>query len=91
MGQRWYSKACGSDREAVGLINPARSGPKRTEVYCYLGGGSLTEVSMSHANLATWLRAWFARQRIGRWRWLCVAVSLITAAVPEPTTFLEKC
>ena len=46
---RWYSKACNSDREAVGLIDPDRSRPKRTKVYCYLGGGGLTEASTNLA------------------------------------------
>ena len=67
LGERWYSKACGSDREAVGLINPARSGPKRTEVYCYLGGGGLTEAS---TNLAQGVVC--KTKRVGRRRWLCV-------------------
>ena len=49
LGLRWYSKACRSDREAVGLIDPGRSGPKRTKVYCYLGGGGLTEASTNLA------------------------------------------
>ena len=49
LGLRWYSKACRSDREAVGLIDPDRSGPKRTRVYCYLGHGSLTEASTNLA------------------------------------------
>jgi hypothetical protein len=88
LGERWYSKACNSDREAVGLINPARSGPKRTEVYCYLGGGGLTEASTSHANLAQGVvvktKSWETAVAV------CVAVSLITAAVPGQTTFLEN-
>jgi hypothetical protein len=87
LGERWYSKACGSDREAVGLINPARSGPKRTEVYCYLGGGGgLTEASTDLAQgVVCKTKSWETAVAV------CVAVSLITAAVPGPTTFLEKC
>ena len=48
-GVRWYLKACRSDREAVGLIDPGRSGLRRTRVYCYLGGGGLTEASTNLA------------------------------------------
>ena len=36
LGERWFSKACGSDREAVGLRDPQRQGPKSTRLYCYL-------------------------------------------------------
>ncbi len=49
LGLRWYSKACNSDREAVGHIDPDRPGPKRTRVYCYFGGGGLTEASTNLA------------------------------------------
>jgi hypothetical protein len=58
-------------------------------VYCYLGGGGLTEASTSHANLAQGVvcktKSWETAVAV------CVALSLITAAVPGPTTFLEKC
>ena len=85
LGLRWYSKACNSDREAVDLIDPDRSGPKRTRVYCYLGGGGLTEASTNLAQgvvcrTKSWETAVVA----------CVAVSLITVAVPGPTVFLEQ-
>ena len=29
LGERWYNKACHSDREAMGLISPLRSDPNR--------------------------------------------------------------
>ena len=85
LGLRWYSKACQSDREAVGLIDPDRSGPKRTKVYCYLAGGGLAEASTNLAqgvvcNTKIWETAVAVR----------VAVSLLTAAVPGPTVFLEQ-
>ena len=89
LGERWYSKACRSDREAVGLADPSMSGPKRTQVYCYLGGGGLTEASASHVNLAQGVVC-----KAKKWETavaVCVAVSLITAAVPGQTTFLEPC
>ena len=85
LGLRWYSKACRSDREAVGLIDPDRSGPKRTRVYCYLGGGGLTEASTNLAQgVVCKTKSWETAVAV------CVAVSLITAAVPGPTVFLEQ-
>ena len=85
LGLRWYSKACRSDREAVGLIDPDRSGPKRTRVYCYLGGGGLTEASTNLAQgVVCRTKSWETAVAV------CVAVSLITAAVPGPTVFLEQ-
>jgi hypothetical protein len=82
---RWYSKACRSDREAVGLIDPDRSGPKRIRVYCYLGGGGLTEASTNLAQgVVCRTKSWETAAVV------CVAVSLITAAVPGPTVFLEQ-
>ena len=85
LGLRWYSKACRSDREAVGLIDPDRSGPTRTKVYCYLGGGGLTEASTNLAQgVVCRTKSWETAVAV------CVAVSLITAAVPGPTVFLEQ-
>ena len=85
LGLRWYSKACNSDREAVGLIDPDRSGPKRTRAYCYLGGGGLTEASTNLAQgVVCRTKSWETAVVV------CVAVSLITAAVPGPTVFLEQ-
>ena len=85
LGLRWYSKACRSDREAVGLIDPGRSGPKRTRVYCYLGGGGLTEASTNLAQgVVCRTKSWETAVVV------CVAVSLITAVVPGPTVFLEQ-
>ena len=87
VGPRWYSKACRSDREAVGLIDPDRSGPTRTKVYCYLGGGGLTEASTNLAQgVVCRTKSWETAVVV------CVAVSLITAAavVPGPTDVLEQ-
>jgi hypothetical protein len=69
-------KACRSDREAVGLIDPDRSGPKRPRVYRYLGGG-LTEASTNLAQCVVCkTKIWETAVAV------CVALSLITAAVP---------
>jgi hypothetical protein len=86
-GERWYSKACRSDREAVGLLRPDVKGPKRTQVYCYLGGGGLTDASTSHVDLAQGVvcrtKTWAAAVAV------CVATTLLTSAVPGPTVLLE--
>ena len=85
LGLRWYSKACRSDREAVGLIDPDRSGPRRARVYCYLGGGGLTETSTNLAQgVVCRTKSWETAVVV------CVAVTLITVAVPGPTVFLEQ-
>jgi hypothetical protein len=82
---RWYSKACRSDREAVGLIDPDRSGPKRTRVYCYLGGGGLTEASTNLAQgVVCRTKSWETAVVVP------VAASLFTVVVPGPTVFLEQ-
>ena len=49
LGLRWSAKACNSDGEAVGLIDPDQPGPKRTRAHCYLGGGGSTEASTNLA------------------------------------------
>jgi hypothetical protein len=87
-GQRWHSKACNSDREAVGICNTLLRGSKHTQVYCYLGGGGLTDASASYADLSQGVVC-----KTKTWRQcaaVCVAVALLTAAVPGPTAVLDE-
>ena len=84
LGERWFSKACRSDREACALVNSTLPKSKQRRVYCYLGGGGLSEAS-------TWL-AQGVVVRAKSWdeaAAVCTAVSLLTMGVPGPTVFLE--
>jgi hypothetical protein len=87
-GERWYSKACNSDREAVGMVDTLLTGSKRTQVYCYLGGGGLTDASTSYAALAQGVvcrtKSWAQCSAV------CIAVSLLTAAVPGRSAILQE-
>jgi hypothetical protein len=85
LGERWFSKACRSDREASALVNSTLPKSKQRRVYCYLGGGGLSEAS-------TWL-AQGVVVRAKSWEEaaaVCTAVSLLTMGVPGPTVFLEQ-
>jgi hypothetical protein len=85
LGHRWYSKACRSDREAVALINQELPKPRRKQVYCYLGGGGLTEASTFLAQgVVCKTKTWDAAAAV------CTAVGLLTAAVPGRTVLLEE-
>ena len=84
LGERWFSKACGSDREAVGLRDPQRQGPKSTRLYCYLGGGGLTEASTFLAQgVVCKAKTWKLAVAV------CVAVRVLTSCVPGPMVSLE--
>jgi hypothetical protein len=84
LGERWFSKACGSDREAVGLRDPQRQGPKSTRLYCYLGGGGLTEASTFLAQgVVCKAKTWNLAVAV------CIAVRVLTSCVPGPMVSLE--
>jgi hypothetical protein len=84
LGERWFSKACRSDREACALVDSTLHKSKQKRVYCYLGGGGLSEAS-------TWL-AQGVVVRAKSWdeaAAVCTAVSLLTMGVLGQTVFLE--
>jgi hypothetical protein len=85
LGQRWYSKACRSDREAVTLINQELPKPRRQQVYYCLGGGGLTVAStyLVHGVVCK-TKTWNAAAAV------CMAVALLTAAVPGRIVLLEE-
>jgi hypothetical protein len=85
LGERWFSKACRSDREAVGLLDPNAKGSKQVQLYCYLGGGGLTEASTSLAQGVV-VKAKTRKMALA----VCLAVRILTAAVPGPTAELEE-
>ena len=85
LGERWFSKACRSDREAVGLLDPNAKGSKRVQLHCYLGGGGLTEASTSLAQGVV-VKAKTRKLAIA----VCIAVRVLTAAVPGPMVTLEE-
>ena len=85
LGERWFSKACASDREAVGLLDPQIKGGKSTRLYCYLGGGGLTEASTSLAQgVVCKAKTWKLAVAV------CIAVRVLTGCVPGPTVELEE-
>ena len=84
LGERWFSKTCNSDREAVGLRDPQRQGPKSTRLYCYLGGGGLTEASTFLAQgVVCKAKTWKLAVAV------CVAVRVLTTCVPGPMVSLD--
>jgi hypothetical protein len=85
LGERWFSKACRSDREAVGLLDPNVKGSRSVQLYCYLGGGGLTEASTFLAQGVV-VKAKTRKLAIA----VCIAVRVLTAAVPGPTAGLEE-
>ena len=85
LGERWFSKACRSDREAVGLLDPNAKGSKQVQLYCYLGGGGLTEASTFLAQGVV-VKAKTRKLALA----VCLAVRILTAAVPGPTAELEE-
>ncbi|MFM7982947.1 MAG: hypothetical protein ACKPKO_26845, partial [Candidatus Fonsibacter sp.] len=68
LGERWFSKACNSDREAVGFLDPEIKGSNSAKLYCYLGGGGLSEGSTWHLQCVV-----VKRPRAGKSRLQCVA------------------
>jgi hypothetical protein len=85
LGERWFSKACRSDREAVGLLDPNAKGSKQVQLYCYLGGGGLTEASTFLAQGVV-VKAKTRKLALA----VCLAVRILTAAVPGPSAELEE-
>ena len=84
LGERWFSKSCNSDREAVGLLDPEIKGSKSVRLYCYLGGGGLSEGSTWHAQgVVVKAKSWHIAVAV------CCAVHLLTAAVPGPVASLD--
>jgi len=85
LGERWFSKACQSDREAAVILDPRLSRPKQKRVYCYLGGGGLSEAS-------TWL-AQGVVVRAKSWREaaaVVTAIALLTSCTPGETVRMES-
>ena len=85
LGERWFTKACRSDREASVLLNPDLSKPKQKRVYCYLGGGGLSEAS-------TWL-AQGVVVRAKSWdeaAAVVAAVAVLTAGTPGKSVVLSS-
>jgi len=84
IGERWFSKACNSDREAVGLLGPEIKGSKSVKLYCYVGGGGLSEGSTWHAQGVV-VKAKSRKIAVA----VCCAVHLLTAVVPGPVAYLD--
>jgi hypothetical protein len=85
-GQRWYSKACRSDREACVLLQEDLARRKRRRVYAYLGGGSLTHASTDLAQaMVVRTKDWAAAASV------LAAVWLLTSCVPGiPVMFQQS-
>ena len=84
-GRRWWSKACRSDREASAIVDPTVAVRRQKRVYCYLGGGSLSEGSTEDSGcLVVRCKCWDGVAAA------VAAIAVITAAVPGPTVRLRR-
>ena len=84
-GRQWWSKACRSNWEATAIVGPVLPVRRQKRVYCYLGGGSLSEGSTEDSGcLVARCKSWDAVAAA------VVAIAIMTAAVPGPTVRLRR-
>ena len=84
-GTQWWSKACRSDREASAIIDANQPRQKQKRMYCYLGGGSLSDASSEHVQgIVVRCQTWESVAAA------VTAVTLITAACPGHTVVLRR-